>query len=352
MTTREVSALLATLLPGLRDVRVPLATGFLWLTFAWLLVARAIPNSSELTGLLFEIDRAVAALGSTALVAALSFVAYIVGVMTTFRARSLFRTSLYVMPAILRLYPETLVNSIAPGARKHIPELLKRTGVALSATSGDALERKAREVLADLALAGVSARRVMQVSPALATSWDLSRQRLKLDDTDSAFWGWVNERGSMHLVSRDVVADFEHNSRALKRANSEDYGEFDRLQAEAEFRISVALPLSATIIVCATYLPFREFDEVWQILIFFLTGAVVAIVFFGFLARSLQKFGEANDIVADAIVSGTISSPTLEGLVALRAEVPLRARMRARIGEFVRMSKRRRNDGDSPELPA
>ena len=46
---------MASLLPGLRDMRVPLATGFLWLVLHWLALYQIIPNKDEATGLAAEI---------------------------------------------------------------------------------------------------------------------------------------------------------------------------------------------------------------------------------------------------------------------------------------------------------
>jgi hypothetical protein len=344
--------MLATLLPGLRDVRVPLATGFLWLTFAWLSLARAIPDVTQSTGLLYEINRAFTALGSAALIAALSFTAYIVGVMTTFRARSLFRVSQALAPTLLALYPKAVLDRLIPGGRENMSEVLKRSGVALSPSSSEALEQTTRDVLKVLSHAGVSTERIFAVSPALATSWDLHRRRQKIENTDDGFWAWIDQPYSLQLVCRDVVSDFEHSARALRRVNTDDFDDFDRLQAEAEFRMSIALPLSAILIVCITYLPFKTLGPVGEVAAPFTLALLVVLIFFGFLARSMQKFGEANGVLVDAIVSGEIPSPTLEGLISLKAEVTIAAHARRWLMKFANTGRKTQvPDPPTPETP-
>lgn len=324
--------MLATILPGLRDVRVPLATGFLWLTFLWLTFTRLIPDASSATGLLHEVNRAFLVLGSGALLAAASFAAYIVGVMTTFRARSLFRASGYVWPTLLALYPKDILDRLVPGASQHLPEMWKRVGVALSRSSGSALEAKVRKELTELARRGVMPDQVIAVAPALAVSWDIHRKRLGIVESSAAsFWQWIGEPNSLQLVSRDVISDFEQNARSLRKASAEDYDEFDRLQAEAEFRISIALPLCAILIVCLTYVPFGQLDSWVGVVTIPLSIFAIIFLFFGFLARSMQKFGEANDILVDAIVSGEIQSATLAALAVLQSQQGLTARLRAKL---------------------
>ena len=67
------------ILPGLREFRVPLVTGFLWAVFGWLLLADSVPDQSVATGFWTELFRLTAWLGrSGTFVAALSLV-YLLG---------------------------------------------------------------------------------------------------------------------------------------------------------------------------------------------------------------------------------------------------------------------------------
>lgn len=78
--------MLASLLPGLRDLRTPLAVGYLWVVALWLLLHDWWPESVEAatgpTKFLYELS---APLGSAATLAALSFVVYLLGSMLRWR---------------------------------------------------------------------------------------------------------------------------------------------------------------------------------------------------------------------------------------------------------------------------
>jgi hypothetical protein len=70
----------ASLMPGIRELRTPLAAGYLWLLFAWLLVEPSVPSSrEELTGAAASIVRLTDEGSIVALGAGISFAAYLVG---------------------------------------------------------------------------------------------------------------------------------------------------------------------------------------------------------------------------------------------------------------------------------
>jgi hypothetical protein len=70
---------LSYLLPGLRELRAPLAAGYIWLLSAWLLFHDDIPSRDESTGLLREIYELADGLGSTGKAIVVSFAAYLIG---------------------------------------------------------------------------------------------------------------------------------------------------------------------------------------------------------------------------------------------------------------------------------
>jgi hypothetical protein len=73
---------LATLLPGLRAVRAPLAAGYLWLLGLWLIVAPHLHPADDPDGVVAEIDRLGHAGGRAAVAIAVSIAAYLVGVVS------------------------------------------------------------------------------------------------------------------------------------------------------------------------------------------------------------------------------------------------------------------------------
>ena len=76
--------MLASLLPGLRDLRAPLAAGYLWLAAGWLYFAPRLPASvNDAHGVLKDIYRVVDVSSPVAVGVGLTFVAYMVGMLST-----------------------------------------------------------------------------------------------------------------------------------------------------------------------------------------------------------------------------------------------------------------------------
>jgi hypothetical protein len=80
--------MLLNLLPGLRDLRAPLAAGYLWLAAGWLYFApKLLALESEGQGvrkdIYEEISLVIHASGPVAVGAGLTFAAYIIGILST-----------------------------------------------------------------------------------------------------------------------------------------------------------------------------------------------------------------------------------------------------------------------------
>jgi hypothetical protein len=79
--------MLASLLPGLRDLRTPLAVGYLWLIGLWMIIGEpVITTADDMPQGPFRAAYLIAGtLGASVVLAALSFAAYLVGTMATFK---------------------------------------------------------------------------------------------------------------------------------------------------------------------------------------------------------------------------------------------------------------------------
>ena len=76
--------MLTNLLPGFRDLRAPLAAGYLWLATVWVWFAQNLPGSpSDATGFLKKVYELAGVAGRPAIGIALSFAAYLIGAMAT-----------------------------------------------------------------------------------------------------------------------------------------------------------------------------------------------------------------------------------------------------------------------------
>jgi hypothetical protein len=71
--------MLASLLPGLRDLRAPLAAGYLWLLFGWLLLHNTFEDMDQNSGPLGAVIELAHNASPAGVVIAISFLAYLVG---------------------------------------------------------------------------------------------------------------------------------------------------------------------------------------------------------------------------------------------------------------------------------
>ena len=71
--------MLASLLPGLRDVRAPLAAGYLWLVACWLTLEPSVPERADAHGVVASLYRADDVLSVVGLGLVLAFAAYLLG---------------------------------------------------------------------------------------------------------------------------------------------------------------------------------------------------------------------------------------------------------------------------------
>ena len=84
--------MLASVLPGLRELRVPLSAGFLWLLALWFAIEPTLPAVDEASGPVASAYRLSGALSVIGLGAALAFAAYIVGSLSVFLFSRLLRS--------------------------------------------------------------------------------------------------------------------------------------------------------------------------------------------------------------------------------------------------------------------
>src|SRR5690349_8384787 len=72
--------MLASILPGLRDLRAPLAAGYAWIVIVYLAWKRPMPDG--VSAIVEDLDTFVGWTGKAAALAALTFLAYVVGLLS------------------------------------------------------------------------------------------------------------------------------------------------------------------------------------------------------------------------------------------------------------------------------
>ncbi len=183
-----MSGILASLLPGIRDLRAPLAAGYLWLASLWVLWGRKQSGLDHDSGLAGDVYRLAKSAGPLATAVALSFAAYVIGVLWwALYAWVIGRAFHYPLGALV---------------------LDKRT-------IDESIEQWARRIDAELGYEYVS------------DTDSLRRWRESLDD-------------ELELVPFRLMGK-----------EPELYGEYDRLRAEGEFRFEISTPLTILIAVHA-----------------------------------------------------------------------------------------------------
>jgi hypothetical protein len=236
----EEVLVLASLLPGLRDVRTPLTVGYLYLLVLWVWAGDHIPRERPAEdGFVASLFELADIFGPAAALGALSFVAYVLGALLTL--------------------------SVERGrSQRHLDRWSLGTSVD---------GRQTFTQLDDL-LRGTSSQ-ILDMAHGLAE-----------DDFDAL------ER-DMNTAESASPADLRIR---LLVANQEMYGEYDRLSAEAEFRLNVCPPLLLLGVTAVLQV------SLWWLLVTVLTVSLLAY-------QGLSRRAEARAAIFRAVLSGVIEHP-------------------------------------------
>lgn len=303
--------MLLNLLPGLRELRAPLAAGYLWLFAVWLFFDGKIPQPAGAAAFFGQFKAVGAA-------AALTFAAYLVGSFLT----DLFGVVWYAI-RLVRVGP---IFGSPPGYPSGLLEgrRLRERLIRIQATEQMSPEGAA-------ALDEVSKRAVRRIPPKRwhELDWQLFR------DSDYTVRGpggarWVLGRRMAYKPWAIEVADSDdpgdrlalHVSVALGdeldtarfRLLSEQkdlFHEVDRLTAEGEFRLAVAPPLVAVMVALAS-----DGSLLWL-------AAVVPVCALVLLGLNRQE--QSGDRIVHAIRAGKVRTPILDQLDAEAAREPERS---------------------------
>ena len=272
--------MLANLLPGLRQLRAPLAAGYLWLVAAWLSFAAEIPSPKKVSaGVFKDVYEIGGAIGPSAAMAAASFAAYIVGVLSV-------QATAMALPVLRR------EREIAGG--RHWG-LVMPSAVMPSAAGFDALREAVKDQLA---------RRYDTDPP------DPELKKLLEETRESC--GVLRELTDPDVRRKllGVRIDVDKYAEKLKQdlplipyrmlAEEKDhkiYSEFDRLRAEAEFRAAVALPLAVIVAVVA-----------WRTSPWWALALVVPALL---ALEAVRAATAATDVLAESIRARACDSPVL-----------------------------------------
>jgi hypothetical protein len=280
--------MLATLLPGLRDLRTPLAVGYLWMIGLWLVLNHYLPESINQTNVplssMFELG---VFLGTPVMLAAISFVAYLLGSMLTIT---------YLLPAerfIQTTMFGSLVNLFGTGSTRSGASL----GTSLRAQFHSLVMSRLREA-DDLTISPAQHADILQIEINTGTSaYRPSRT--------SAYRPWgVSEtvdlaktRELADVYVEEIIADLPAVGIQLQAINRDYWDSYDRTTAEAEFRTAIGPPLAVTIVVIAIQ------TTAWWLFL------LVAPVYLFLLGR--RQSARAASILGQAVVLKMVEPPVL-----------------------------------------
>jgi hypothetical protein len=309
-------------MPGLRELRAPLAAGYLWLLALYLAIEPHVPDAKDAHGLYATLLHLRDAASSVGVAVAISFAAYIVGSLSEGLLGRLWQED-RLESAGSRLWTTPYTSN---GAEALQAEISARTqaldGVSQQGRFGwatpfvesddrgrqgttgspdlDALVHEYQVFSAPAAIAGTS-RRVLIYEPGVpdGVSWWQGPESLNEDTADPMVRRFLSDR---------VVREFRLMRTRLIGEEPQLFALVDRLQSEAEFRFAIVPPLAALGIAVA----YRS--GAWYGIVAVLTVSVVAI--WTLWRQGVLRLRQSGDALLDALSVRRVASPTLERLDA------------------------------------
>lgn len=276
-----------SLLPGIRDLRAPLAAGYLWIAFAWVCVFDRVPGREQASGLLGGVYELADDLGTGPTLIIVSFIAYLLGAVL----------------AVTGMPPLSALRSVAGDgywrlvrgqlSRETIDQIKARVQQVREA----AFQRPLPEPDASIAAASpIELELPSSGGPGLAQA--VSEYNAAGVDVPSGPHSWptaVWESFPWRLAD-GLLRESEQLVTRLRLESQALFDEYDRARGEAELRLSVAPPIAAL----ALALGIR-----WSG--WFALGVIGAAAL---MYSGLGKARQARDVLAQACLAGTVT-PTL-----------------------------------------
>jgi hypothetical protein len=256
--------LLLNLLPGLRELRASLAAGYIWLAGLWVLVGDSIPHERPTGGLLADVWSLSDAIGKTAILAGVTFIAYLVG-------------------SLLEVDPEGRWGS-------GVVEVMRTRMKRVKGRFGEKSTHSVKTVPLSFNGTQYITRYFIQngwLKPRpWVTSWAASEE---LPD-------WLISR---RFLVDEFVDEVPQLATRLQIRNPDLYGKYDRLLTEAALRMTIAAPASFLLIALAIRADLR----LWQRLAVVGLGALIGLLL---LWHGAGRNLAARDVLIQALTIGEV----------------------------------------------
>ncbi|MEV4186375.1 hypothetical protein AB0J28_33600 [Streptosporangium canum] len=238
--------MLANLLPGIREIRAPLAAGYLWLSLIWLMWARNLPLKADATGLLADLYTLAGAVGLPAMSVAISFVAYLIGIPSLSRSMW-FAFVVPLPPHYARPRSSSSLRDLLFDLNIGNPSRFEYRGRGVQVWSRLSGGRSpgVSPIWAPLLRFGSSWRWITLLI--MRGAWPLQRWNYlthpKLANRQDAIPVTEETLNKVNLVVGVIHREIALTPARLLGTEIEVYNAYDRAKAEAEFRIGVTAPL-------------------------------------------------------------------------------------------------------------
>lgn len=283
----------ASLLPGFREIRTPLTVGYAWLAVLWLGAAYRLPLPKNSHGVLADVYRIGHAIGPVAAGIVASIGAYLIGVVATsltLRTTDLLGDALRRTP-LGRLTPEQRRRNLVR------PEIERAV-----------VERLAQRYQNDATFRQEVWSRISVQHPGAAPKL-LGRLRRGRHPTHQSELDWDTRREVLRElvdiggIVDSIESELDYIALRLRGRNDAIYDEYDRLQAEADFRVAMFPPVIAAFGV----LTLRA-NPIWLI------GMAAAVTLLYVSAGARTKAGR---MIGGALAASSINDEALTRLDAM-----------------------------------
>ena len=289
--------MLTSILPGLRDLRTPLATGYMYLALYWLWFGSAIPGRDQADGVIRRIYELQGFLGVSAVITVVTFVAYLVGSVLNIKQ----------VPSFIQAWILKTVPALNTHAKKQFDDV-------------------SRELVAERSRQLVTRLREGQVDLDLVFEQSGVPTGVGVTYGEGAPYEEVfRERGSrtQQLFEGRIRNEVPLMAVRLHSTKSAIFDDYDRSRSEAEFRASLVIPSTLIILTLPLAL-----GATWWLAVIMAVFAIIVGLSLSY--RSMLKSREAESTVVQVMAIGeVIKSPTedfVDSLIAQQKESDLRSK--------------------------
>lgn len=284
--------MLAQILPGFRDFRTPLVTGYLWLVVLWVLIGMPLPDKTATSGAMGSINAFSEFLTPTVYVAVLSFLAYVVGMLLMVDIKA---------GSTLRL-----------GKRFRLPYVSKRDVDVINAHIESACHRALIR-----GVNGYEVEREFNLTSMLETEEDhqiFSAEHVGNERRMDKEWREYALKQLRGPVAEEIVRSIPSLAIKLQDKNQLLFGSYDRDKSESEFRLSIAPPLA----VLSSQFILLGLDRTMTLWPWAGYAGLIAAV--ALVVKGFQKRFSSVNVVVTALEIGTIESQMITRLDGVPAD--------------------------------